>query len=93
MFKIQFATEQKINLIKTLRSLTGLGLKEAKDMVEQGAIVDDSQIGPFLRAVKAGAVTYTGWDAKPVVYTTSIEPYELPRNQPVVLPLGTVFQY
>ena len=36
--KMTFITDRKINLIKELRSLTGSGLKEAKDAVEAGII-------------------------------------------------------
>jgi large subunit ribosomal protein L7/L12 len=35
------AGAQKLNVIKELRAITGLGLKEAKDLAEQGGVVKE----------------------------------------------------
>lgn len=35
------AGAQKLNVIKELRTITGLGLKEAKDLAEQGGVVKE----------------------------------------------------
>lgn len=39
-----FAHGEKINCIKEVRQLTGLGLKEAKDLVESAEVIQESRI-------------------------------------------------
>jgi len=49
MFLVTFKTDRKINLIKIIRTLTGMPLVEAKDMVEEGAVIANAeQLGDFL---------------------------------------------
>lgn len=93
MFKINIITDKKINLIKCVRTMTGLGLKEAKDMVECGALVEGDRIAPFLLALQAEVGRASGWGDAHIAYTTSVEPYEMPRNAPVVLPYSTPLSY
>jgi hypothetical protein len=47
--RITFETSRKINLIKAVRTTHKLGLKEAKDLVEQGCYTTD----PFALAYLA----------------------------------------
>ena len=49
--------DKKINIIKVVRELTGLGLKEAKDLVEAGAV-------PL---VKASQIAYSGLSTGPLL--------------------------
>jgi ribosomal protein L7/L12 len=44
-----FATDERINTIKEVRTLTGLGLKEAKDMVESAAGIFDNRLADAKR--------------------------------------------
>ncbi|MEZ4606216.1 MAG: 50S ribosomal protein L7/L12 [Deinococcales bacterium] len=39
---IKTAGDKKLNVIKEVRTITGLGLKEAKDLVEQGGAVKEN---------------------------------------------------
>ena len=50
--KMTFITARKIHLIKELRSLTGSGLREAKDAVECGIIFDLNSVTDALRFAK-----------------------------------------
>ena len=47
------AGEQKINVIKEVRVITGLGLKEAKDLVEAGGKVKEGANKADAEAIKA----------------------------------------
>lgn len=47
-FLLKIKTDAKINMIKAVRTITGMGLKEAKDGVEIGLIVSTHDIEPFL---------------------------------------------
>ncbi|PKP73956.1 MAG: 50S ribosomal protein L7/L12 [Alphaproteobacteria bacterium HGW-Alphaproteobacteria-6] len=47
------AGAQKINVIKEVRAITGLGLKEAKDLVEAGGKVKEAASKADAEAVKA----------------------------------------
>lgn len=39
---LKSAGDKKIDVIKTVRAITGLGLKEAKDLTEAGGVLKDS---------------------------------------------------
>jgi large subunit ribosomal protein L7/L12 len=47
------AGDQKINVIKEVRAITGLGLKEAKDLVEAGGKVKEGASKADAEAIKA----------------------------------------
>jgi large subunit ribosomal protein L7/L12 len=47
------AGDQKINVIKEVRAITGLGLKEAKDLVEAGGKVKEGATKADAEAIKA----------------------------------------
>jgi large subunit ribosomal protein L7/L12 len=47
------AGDQKINVIKEVRAITGLGLKEAKDLVEAGGKVKEGATKVDAEAIKA----------------------------------------
>jgi large subunit ribosomal protein L7/L12 len=47
------AGDQKINVIKEVRAITGLGLKEAKDLVEAGGKVKEAATKADAEAIKA----------------------------------------
>lgn len=49
LFDPEFVTNKKINTIKTVRAITGMGLKETKDLVEQFLI-------PFMESVMKNEV-------------------------------------
>jgi hypothetical protein len=51
MFIIRFETTHKINLIKTVRAITGWGLREAEDGVKQGIYMPPDRLGEFLLAL------------------------------------------
>lgn len=47
-FLLNIKSDQKIHMIKAVRQITGMGLKEAKDGVEAGFVVQTNDIEPFL---------------------------------------------
>ena len=86
MLKLTIVTDQNIHAIKELRAIAGLGLKEAKDMVERGMIFDLTYSGAERMhtlltklAIAAKVPDYTG---RTLAYTVTIEPYA-PVQQPV----------
>lgn len=53
MLRITFTTESKINVIRIIREIASIPLREAKDMVEHGAVMDGEQVEPFLSQLNA----------------------------------------
>jgi large subunit ribosomal protein L7/L12 len=45
--------DQKINVIKEVRAITGLGLKEAKDLVDGGGVIKEAASKADAEALKA----------------------------------------
>lgn len=62
LVKMTFITDHKINLIKEMRTLTGSGLREAKDAVEGGIIfnlLNFNEVKQFAKVVDMIDQTYT----------------------------------
>ena len=48
MIILNFQTDHKVHAVKTLRAITGIGLYEAKVSIEQGLVIDTTQIDSVL---------------------------------------------
>jgi hypothetical protein len=75
---LTFVTAAKINLIKAIRTITGMGLKDAKDGVEQGMIVSAAELGCFLINLRSQVKNDNGLVSSPFSYEVKIEPYSPP---------------
>lgn len=86
MFMIKFKTDVKINTIKTLREITRIGLKEAKDAIEDGLIVSSDQLETLLFTFEKQWKIDNSHLPLPIFEVS----YHAPVNQPYKLPYGTV---
>ena len=85
MYLIKFKTDVKINAIKTLRAITGIGLREAKDSIEQGLIVSSDQFEMLLLTFERQWKLVQSNHPMPIFEVS----YYAPTSMPFQLPYGT----
>lgn len=72
---LMFVTEWKISMIKAIRGVTEMPLKTAKDTLENGMIIQASEVGIFLSELATIWKTMSGPNA---TYKVEVAPYGLP---------------
>ena len=93
---LMFTTDAKIDLIKSLRELTGLGLKAGKEAIEQGLVVSTTHVGIVVAHLhdaieRRNIERNANWQSsgrnydKPATFALSIQvlPW-MPKPQPVL---------